>query len=550
MRFFRRNSYRTFLLFFLFMTAFLVNNGVFPTNGQEARTLVAAREIVNGGSWGVPTINGELAIDKPPLAIWVAASIETVSPGNVSFHRTAAGLMGIVWALAFFGIARYMYRRKYFAEIATIIFITCYNVIYMGRMVNRDIYGYALMMAAIYFIFRMLYDDRYYDNPHKWRWAALAGVMMGLSELGDGSVAFVSMLLPAMIAMIVFKRPQMKGKWLPLGMMLLIAVVIFGWWYLYMWINHPSTLAMVIRSEIANWLAPSKYPWFYYWRFFAEMGVWCILVLAALFIPYWKKHIQVKGQYFIAITWLLLALLLLSIMPNKGMIRLLPLAPPCSLAVALVLAHFHENWPSDAYGKKLFYFNGFAVALSLLLLPIIIHFRIVNRGFLDFGTGIFVTVLFIILFLFIVVSVRHHEVIQMVWGIGVLFMVMECFMIDSIGKVFSNSHKNSICAVQGMKELKGMTFYHPVTDTLRAEVVYGVNQRIDAIDMTNEQMVIDALPFVVVTQKPLAEELAPSLLQQIDTVKVGIYDDNNLPRRSRLYNSKLINQVSILRAKR
>ena len=95
-----------------------------------------------------------------------------------------------------------------------------------------------------------------------------------------------------------------------------------------------------------------------------------------------------------------------------------------------------------------------------------------------------------------------------------------------------------------------MTFYHPVTDTLRAEVVYGVNQRIDAIDMTNEQMVIDALPCVVVTQKPLAEELAPSLLQQIDTVKVGIYDDNNLPRRSRLYNSKLINQVSILRAKR
>ena len=159
MRFFRRNSYRTFLLFFLFMTAFFVNNGVFPTNGQEARTLVAAREIVNGGSWSVPTINGELAIDKPPLAIWVAASIETVSPGNVSFHRTAAGLMGIVWALAFFGIARYMYRRKYFAEIATIIFITCYNVIYMGRMVNRDIYGYALMMAAIYFIFRMLCDE-------------------------------------------------------------------------------------------------------------------------------------------------------------------------------------------------------------------------------------------------------------------------------------------------------------------------------------------------------------------------------------------------------
>lgn len=549
MRFFRRNSYRTFLLLFLCMTAFLVNNGMFPTNGQEARTLVAAREIVNGGSWSVPTINGELAIDKPPLAIWVAAAIETVSPGNVSFHRTAAGIMGIVWALSFFGTARYMYRRKYFAEIATIIFITCYNVIYMGRMVNREIYGYALMMAAIYFIFRMLYDDRYYGNPHKWRWAALAGVMMGLSELGNGSVAFISMLLPAMVAMIVFKRPNMKGKWMPVGLMLLLAVITFGWWYLYMWTNHPSTIAMVVRTEIANWLEPSKYPWFYYWRFFAEMGVWCILVLAALLIPYWKKRMQVKGQYYIAISWLLLALLLLSVMPNKGMIRLLPLAPPCSLAVALVLAYFHENWPSDTFGKGLFYFNGIALALLLLLLPIIIHFRVVNKGLLDFGTEIFVTVLFVILFLFIVVSLRRHEVLQMVWGIGVLFMVMECFMIGSIGKVFSNSHKNSICAVQDMRELRGMTFYHPVTDTLRAEVVYGVNQRIDAIDMADEQAVLHALPCVVVTQKPLAEELSPALLQQIDTVRVGVYDDNNLPRRSRLYNGKLINQVSILRAK-
>ena len=549
MRFFRRNSYKTLLLFFLCMTAFLVNNGVFPTNGQEARTLVAAREIVNGGSWGFPTINGEMAIDKPPLAIWVAAAIETVSPGNVSFHRTAAGIMGIVWALSFFGTARFMYRRKYFAEIATIIFITCYNVIYMGRMVNREIYGYALMMAAIYFIIRMLYDDRYYDNPHKWRWAALAGVMMGLSELGDGSVAFYALLLPFMVTIIVFKRPNMKGKWLPLGLMLLLAVVTFGWWYLYLWISHPLAITMSVKNELATWLEPSKYPWFYYWRFFAEMGVWCILVVAALLVPYWKRWSQMKAQYYIVVSWLLLALLLLSVMPNKGMIRLLPLAPPCSLAVALVLGYFHENWPKDKFGKGLFYFNGIALAILLSLLPTIIHFRVVNRGFLDFGTGIFVTILFVILFLFIVVSLRRHEVLQMVWGIGVLFMVMECFMIDSIGKVFTNSHKNSICAVQGMKELRDMSFYHPVNDTLRAEIIYGVNQRISPIDMKDEQAVINALPCVVVTQNTLADELSPTLLQQIDTTRVGVYDDNNLPKRSRLYNRKLINQVSILRAK-
>ncbi len=550
MRFFRRNSYRTLWLVLLCMTTFFVGNGSFPTNQQEAEILVSAREMVNDGNWLFPTMNGDDAIERPPLAIWVAAAIEKISPGNVSFHRTAAGIMGLVWALAFFGTARCLYRRKYFAEIATVIFLTCYNVIYMGRMVDREIYGYALMQAAIYFITRLMYDDRYYDHPHKWRWAALAGLMVGLAGLGNGNVPFYAMLLPYLFAVIIFRKPQMKGKWLPAGLTILLMLVVGGWWYVYLWVNYPSAFSAVARSEINSWLSPSKYPWFYYWRFFAEMGVWSIIVLVALLVPYWKKRLVVKRQYYITVTWLLLALVLLSVMPNKGMIRLLPLVPPGALAVALILSYYQENRPADTFGKFVYNLNGFALALLVFLLPFIIHVRIVNWGLADFGTALFVIMLVVAILISIVISLIRYETVRVVWGVGALFMVLECLMIGPIANVFVNSHKLSISYVHNVDELKNLLFYHDANDTVRAEVVYAIDRRILSLDLKDDKAVANALPCVVLTHQPIADVLSPQLLQRIDTTKIGIFDDNNMPRRSRLHTTKLIYQVSVLRTKR
>jgi len=546
----RRTSPRVFVLFLLCMTTFLVNNGAFYTDVQEARTLVSAREMVECNNWTVPTVNGELMIEKPPLATWIAATIESMRPNNVSAQRTAMGVMGIMWALFFFATARYLYRKNYFAEVATIVFLTCYNIIYIGRVVNREIYGYAFMMAAIYFILRMLYDDRYFDNPHKWRWAVLAGLMLGLSELGNGVVAFYTMLLPAMVALICFRKPTMTGKWGAFVLMIVIFVASFIWWYVYLWYNHPEAISRVISLEAKNWLAPSKYPWFYYWRFFAEMGVWCVFVLASLLVPYWRKRVPMKRQYYIAITWMLLGLLLLSVMPNKEMIRLLPLATPCSLAVACIVATYQERTAQDKFGKFLFAFNGGVFATVMLLLPFFIHFKMFNKGLADFGTTVFVGLLIIILFLLVVNFIRRRDMVQIVWCVAAIFVVMECFMLVSVRQLFGNPNQHSINVVQRIDELRDLTFYHSADETIREEVVYEVNRKVLPLNLNNEQEVLNAIPCVLVSQNSLAQELPASLLQKIDTTRIGIFDDNNLPPRSRIYNHKLVNQVSILKLKK
>ena len=58
-----------------------------------------------------------------------------------------------------------------------------------------------------------------------------------------------------------------------------------------------------------------------------------------------------------------------------------------------------------------------------------------------------------------------------------------------------------------------------------------------------------ALPCALVTRNSAGMELSRSLLQKIDTVKIGVYDDNRHSKNDRHYNRILVNQVTILKQK-
>lgn len=85
----------------LCIMAFFVNNEVLLPDIMEARNIVTAREMVSDDSWLVPTMNGELRLEKPPLPTWVAGAIEAVFPDNLGAQRAAAGVMGIIWVVFF-----------------------------------------------------------------------------------------------------------------------------------------------------------------------------------------------------------------------------------------------------------------------------------------------------------------------------------------------------------------------------------------------------------------------------------------------------------------
>ena len=545
----RKIRSETLLIVVLCMAAFLVNNNALTTNGEEAKTIVTARDMVATGNWMELSMNGEETLTMPPLAAWVAACVEKIYPDNISAQRAVSAVLGTLWTLFFFGVARYMERRRGFAEVATIVFLTCYQVIYLGRMVSSDIYCISFMMGAVYFLMRLFYDSRYYAHPHKWRWALLAGLMMGLSFLARGVWPFYVILIPYLSTVLTLKRPNMEGRWLPLLLTVVVALITFGWYYAYLFSQHPEAVNEMLRSELAPWVTGSSRPWYYYWRFYTEMGVWAILALATFAVPYWSKRVSTKRPYLMAMLWLVVALVLLTLTPEKSMDDLVVLMPPFALAVASIIYYYLEGRDTDRLGRALFTINGYAIALFVLAMPFFIHYRMTDYRLIDFGTAVCVNILLVGICIYIAISTSRREMKGILWGVVALFIVAECLLFSSIGGLLTNSHRRSIGELNNDPVLSQLPIYYNKGEALRMELVYEAKRHIRPLDLSDEKAVMAAMPCLLMTQEGLAQELPASICEKVDTFTIGLFDSNRLPHSNAHYRKELVNHMSILRQK-
>lgn len=534
-------------IFLLCVVAFYVNSTSLLPDIMECRNIVTAREMVSDDAWLVPTMNGALRLEKPPLPTWVAGAIERVCPDSLGAQRAAAGVMGIVWVLFFYLMAKRLTRCEDYAFIATLVFLTSYQIVLMGRTATWDIYCHALMMGAIYFLWRGFYEDKTEPGGRSWTHFLWAGVLMGLSFLSKGPVSFYALLLPFLIAAFAYRRPVMRGKWGGVLLMLLVCAVISGWWYFYLRMSHAEEMQTVIHKEAGAWVNRNVRPFWYYWRFFVETGVWAVFMLAALFVPYWRKLLVQKKEYLFAVTWVLAALVLLSLLPEKKMRYLLPMMAPCALSVAFLLQHLCEG--RDKASRILLYVNGVIVTLVCFALPVAIFAARYHEHVLSMWQVIVAVIAFPSIGLWVVYSVKKGRVRGFVYGVAAIFVVVECVLIGAIGNALSNPDFNSIEATRKVKILEGLPFYHPSQEELRIETVYAAHRKILPLELSDSVKLMSSLPCVVVSQKPVSQVVPQKILQHVEAVHVGAYDDNRLPRYSGHYNTLFLNNVTLLKRK-
>ena len=323
------------ILFLIFCLAtFFVNNGVLRPDIMEVRNLVAAHEMVTDGHWLVPTMNGDWRLEKPPLPTWVAAGVEMVCGDSLCAQRCAAGVMALLLAYFLFLLAKFLSGRTDTAITSTLVLMTCYTIVLQGRTATWDIYCHAFMLGAVYFL--AVLWKRQSDRPTSLLeqaapWAAT--LLMGLSFMSKGPVAFFAMLLPAAIALLSWQRPQMRGRWAGVALMVLGVLVLSAWWYVYIYAAVPEATRFVVHKESASWVNHNVRPWWYYWRFFLEAGIWAPMVLFVLYksLRHWRQE---SATTRIAVVWTLAGVVLLSLFPEKKMRYLMPLMVPISLMIA------------------------------------------------------------------------------------------------------------------------------------------------------------------------------------------------------------------------
>ncbi|UOB18021.1 ArnT family glycosyltransferase [Abyssalbus ytuae] len=348
---------------------FVSHLGILYVNIMEARNFITAREMVNDGNWLLTTMNGLPRYEKPPLPTWLTAfSSMLFGQSNVFGLRLPAALAAIFMIVVFYKNTLKIYNDKRFGLIAGLILATSFYVIFSGRNGQWDIFTHSFMVASIYFLFQFLNDDE-----NVWKNALLASLFFGFSFLSKGPVSLYALWLPFLTAYgLTYKFKSLKSKLFPFITFLVLGLGIGISWFIYVRVTDPASFLEITKEEAANWGSYNIRPFYYYWSFFTQSGIWTIPAFISLLYPYLKNKVSNKKAYRFSFAWTMASVIFLSLVPEKKARYLLPVLIPLALNTAFYIEYLINNFKSIKNKKETLpvYFNFGLIAIIGIVFPI------------------------------------------------------------------------------------------------------------------------------------------------------------------------------------
>ncbi|HET6559507.1 MAG TPA: glycosyltransferase family 39 protein [Prolixibacteraceae bacterium] len=355
------------LLFFVTAILLLYGLDKIDVNIMEARNFIAAREMVQNKEYLLTTLNNVPRYQKPPLPTWLTAA-SGVAFGFDSLFALRLPVVVITFLLVYLF---YLYSKRLGLSQThsvnnALILITSFYIFYAGRDNQWDMYTHSFMMVSIYFTLRLLQED-----SASLRNSVLAGLFFGFSILSKGPVSLYALFLPFIISYAIIYRKSFRGKGFYLLTMLLAGLIIGLSWYVYVRLKDPESFRTIVSRETTNWTSYELRPFYYYWSFFIQSGLWAIASFISLLYPYLKSRVINLKVYRFALLWTVISLLLLSIIPEKKTRYLVPVLIPLALTTGFYTEYLFLKF-NESMGKRenISVFFAFGIfALIAILYP-------------------------------------------------------------------------------------------------------------------------------------------------------------------------------------
>ena len=399
--------------------------GVIEVDSMEARNLVTAREIVARNNWLVPTMNGELRIAKPPLPTWFAAlvSLSTGGTDKMSLLRIPNALSAVLLIFFTYGFCWTLSRDRTLAFMSAAILATNIVMMKAGHRATWDIFCHTFMLGALWAFVAGLRENR------GWPLFAVFGTLMGLSFLSKGPVSFYALFLPFILSYLwIFKPLELKTKWPLIVLAFSICVFISSLWPLYILNFHPEALLATVQQESQAWVDRHVQPLEYYLKFPVYSGLWLVVTIAVLVKPFAEKRVRSVQNYRFLLLWLVLAILLLSLIPEKKYRYLLPAMIPLALLSAILLRGIMDRFRQGKQVKgdlRFLALHAFLISIVGVIYACVLFYQLaaVNGA----ATPLFTLLVFSV-FLIIVVSSWHFFKNKKVFALFSLTVIQSCII--------------------------------------------------------------------------------------------------------------------------
>ncbi|OAB75771.1 ArnT family glycosyltransferase [Cochleicola gelatinilyticus] len=363
-----KNNY-IFWIVLTCLVIFFVNLDALYVNIMEARNFSTAREMLNDGNWLLTTLNGEPRYQKPPLPTWLTAlSGALFGLKSLTALRLPAALVTVLLVIYTYFLSEKVTGNKRYAFISSLILSTSFYIIFSGRNGQWDIFTHGFMMVAIYSLYRFFTQEK-----HLYQHVLIAAFFFGCSFMSKGPVSLYALLLPFLIAFgIVYRYKNLRPRILPLVVFLVVGLALSGWWHYYTYLHDTAAVTEITEKETSNWTGYNVRPFYYYWSFFTQSGVWTIVAFIGLLYPYLKDRVFNKKAYLFTFLWTVLSVVLLSIIPEKKSRYLLPVLIPLALNSGFYIEYLFRRFSELKDKRETFpvYFNFTLIASIGIFFPI------------------------------------------------------------------------------------------------------------------------------------------------------------------------------------
>lgn len=485
-----RNMNQTQIGFLLLITCFFcffLNNGFTGPSIMEARNFITAREILQNDTWLIPTMNGELRLAKPPLPTWITAFSGYLA-GNIHNEvalRIPAAIMATIMILFMYKLIKVITEDKTISLLGSMILATSFYVVYLGRQGTWDIYCHSYMLGAIWMLAAgWKKADRSYKE------FIVAGILMGLSFMSKGPVSFYALLLPFLISYLVgFDGGKVKEKWRELLVALFICIAISSWWPIYTYINAPAELIQNITTETGSWRNRHVRPFWHYWSFPIQSGIWTLFITVSLLFPYAKKRIgEVNGNYKFLIWWVLSTIVLLSLIPEKKERYLMPGLISQALLTAFYLKYLIVGFQKNELtlsDRIVLVINTGLFSLICLSAPVGLYLFGYTKNAIPAWVFICCSLILLLFGAFFLVQFWRSNAVKIV---GATFALM-CFLSSSspylISKMFPKDvKKKNMLALTHIKSIQNLPYYS--IGELRPEELWDVRKVVKPLDKLDQ----------------------------------------------------------------
>lgn len=511
---------------------------VLYANIMEARNFNTAREMLEHNNWVLTTMNGEARYEKPPLPTWLAA--------------LSAALFGItkLWALRLpsaiistvLVLFSYLFSRKRLqlsakqSLYASLILATSFYILFSGRNGTWDIFAHAFMLGGIYYLFQF-----FSSTKDKCRNAALAGLFIGLSFMSKGPVSHFALLLPFLIAYIwVFKLHSYKTRIAPFTLMILTALGLSSWWALAIYFGDSDTATAIADKEATAWANRNTRPFYYYWSFFTQSGIWTIPAFVSLLYPYLKTRVANLKAYRFSLIWTLAAVVLLSCIPEKKSRYLLPVLIPLALNTSFYIEYLVRRFPALSDKRETipvyFYFSIITIAAVLAAPAALFLFADQLEGSLWFWyASLQASSLFIAIIL--VKSLQQKRIERAFFAVVVFACAIVSFAFPLVELSYTNEDYEQIAP-------KVADLLHEETplylfENSSPELIWDLGQRVPVLKTRDGLQLPEQASFYLIVEEERTQEVE-ELLADYTLQRVHCYDGNITTKADRNYKSRRI----------